>query len=351
MFAYNALMNTSIKTFNRSELEALLKEARQPKFRVKQLIEWLYVREATDYDSMTNLPLALREHLEATTPLTKPSMRERRVSFDGTRKYIFEFDDGAQTETVGIPADASHNRLTVCFSTQIGCAMGCQFCATGKEGFARNLGTGEIVDQVLGVQKDFGTRVTNIVAMGQGEPFLNYDNVLDALRILNDPKGIAIGARRITVSTCGIIPGIERFSHEPEQFTLAISLHAARQNVRDKLMPKVARYPLPDLKEALLSYLEKTNRRVTLEYLLLDGVNDTQEDLSSLKKFCDGLLCHINILPMNAVSGSPYQPSTQSTVDHWITELNRSHVETTLRTSRGSDIEGACGQLKHALRK
>lgn len=348
---YNARMNTSIKTFSNKDLEQLLKDAKQPKFRLKQLKEWLYVHQARSYDEMTNLPAAFRTFLKETAPLTSPETVERRISTDGTRKYILGFHDGAQTETVGIPAQATHDRLTVCFSTQVGCAMQCGFCATGYEGFTRNLGAGEIVDQVLSVQNDFGIRVTNLVAMGQGEPFLNYENTLDALRILNDSKGIAIGARKITVSTCGILPGIERFSKEPEQFTLAISLHSARQEVRDILMPRVAQYPLSELKNALVDYIERTNRRVTLEYLMINGVNDRENDLKALEEFSRGLLCHINLLPMNAVSGSPYQPSARQTVEKWIAYLNSHHIETTLRTSRGVDIEGACGQLKHALKK
>lgn len=346
---YNALMNISIKNLTQKELEQLLKDAKQPKFRLKQLREWLYIHQAHSYDEMTNLPASFRALLKEAAPLTSPETIERRVSVDGTRKYVLSFHDGAQTETVGIPAQATHDRLTVCVSTQVGCAMQCGFCATGYEGFTRNLGSGEIIDQVLAVQNDFGTRVTNLVAMGQGEPFLNYDNTLDALRILNDPKGIAIGARKITVSTCGILPGIERFSKEPEQFTLAISLHSARQEVRDVLMPRVARYPLIELKKALSAYFENTNRRVTLEYLMIDGINDSEKDLKALEEFSRGLLCHINLLPMNAVFGSPYQPSSQQTVKKWVSHLESRHIETTLRTSRGSDIEGACGQLKHAL--
>lgn len=226
--------------------------------------------------------------------------------------------------------------------------MACRFCATGAEGFARNLMLGEIVDQVNVVRNDLGSRISNIVVMGQGEPFLNYANTIEALRIINDPKGISVGARKITVSTCGIIPGIESFSKEPEQFTLAVSLHSARQEIRDALMPHVAHYPLGELRRAIIDYIETTNRRVTFEYLLLDGINDSQKDLDALLAFCKGLLCHVNVLPMNPVDGSPYQPSPQRVVSNWIGALEKAGISATLRVSRGSDIQGACGQLKNA---
>ena len=194
-----------------------------------------------------------------------------------------------------------------------------------------------------------GRRVTNVVGMGQGEPLLNYDNVLSALRIINDEKGLGIGARHICISTCGIIPGIDRFAEEPEQFTLAVSLHAARQDVRLELMPKTSGFPLPKLKQSLQRYIEKTNRRVTFEYIMIDNVNDTDADLSALLDFCKGLLCHINLIPINSIPESPYKPSSSKTIDKWIAEAGHHGIETTLRDSRGSDIAGACGQLKNTF--
>ena len=260
---YNGRMEKPIKSYGLDELPDIIESLGQPSFRAKQLAQWLYVHHADSYDQMTNLPTALRARLAECFPLHAPSLAERRTSRDGTRKYLVEYHDGTCVETVAIPS-RSGDRLTVCFSTQAGCSMQCAFCATGQAGFERNLVPGEIADQVLLAQNDMGRRVTNIVGMGQGEPFLNYRNVLAALRILNDPQGLAIGARHISISTCGVIEGIERFSHEPEQFTLAVSLHAARQSTRDLLMPRVARYKLPDLKQALMRYVKKTNRRVTL---------------------------------------------------------------------------------------
>lgn len=343
-------MDKPIKAYGLSELPSLMKELNQPAFRAGQLAQWLYVHHVGTYDDMTNLPAALRGQLATRFPLHTAAIVRRDVSSDGTRKYLVEFQDGVCVETVAIPSRKGE-RLTVCFSTQAGCPMACAFCATGKEGLTRNLLPGEIVDQVLLAQEDMGARITNVVGMGQGEPFLNYDNTMAALRILNDAKGIAIGARHISVSTCGVIPGIERLSNEPEQFVLAVSLHAARQSVRNMLMPKVERYRLEDLKQALLNYVERSNRRVTLEYIMIDGVNDSNEDLTALVKFCRGLLCHVNLIPINTIEGSVFQPSPRVVVDEWISYIQAHGTEATLRDSRGSDIAGACGQLKSIYKR
>ena len=282
-------------------------------------------------------------------------MLDRRVSKDGTRKYVWQFDDGAGVETVAMPskdkdAKGSPQRLTVCFSTQVGCAIGCAFCATGKEGFVRNLTPGEMVDQIVLAGHDMGMRVSNVVAMGQGEPFLNYDNTLAALRFMNTKDGLGIGARHITISTCGILKGIERLADEPEQFTLAVSLHSAVQSTRDALMPHMKNAPLHHLHTALERYIEQSGRRVSLEYLLLKDLNDDEAHLAALKEFCRGLLCHVNILPFNEVAGSPFQPASAKTRTKWVNQMEAAGIETTVRDSRGSDIEGACGQLKNALR-
>lgn len=250
------------------------------------------------------------------------------------------------------PLDSSEKtswdkRLTVCVSTQVGCAMKCSFCATGKEGFTRNLLPGEIVDQALVAQKDMNMRVSNVVTMGQGEPFLNYNNTLAALRFINSPKGMAIGARHITISTCGITKGIQRLSEEPEQFTLAVSLHSAEQKVRDILMPRVANEPLVKLKNSLLDYTKRTNRRISLEYIMIKGVTDTPKALKALLAFCENLLCHVNLLPINTVAGSNYTPS--SSTAPWQEKLEQAHIPVSTRNSRGSDISGACGQLKNSL--
>ena len=342
-------MNKPIKSYSLYGLRELMKDLGQPSFRAGQLAQWLYVHRAHGYDEMSNLPASLRSTLENCFPLYVPHIVERAVSADGTTKFIIEYDDGAQVETVLIP---SHDdaRLTVCFSTQAGCPMACSFCATGHEGLKRSLLVGEIVDQVLIAQEDARRRVSNVVGMGQGEPFLNYDNTLAALRIMNDPKGLGIGARHICISTCGLVSSIERFAHEPEQFTLAVSLHSAIQPTRDMLMPNVARDTLANLKASLKSYIALTNRRVTLEYIMIRNVNDSEEALQALCDFCDGLLCHVNLIPMNTIIGSSYQPSSPSTVKHWLSHIQQSGTEATLRNSRGADIAGACGQLKNSIR-
>jgi 23S rRNA (adenine2503-C2)-methyltransferase len=338
-----------IKDYDFAGLQTLMKDLGFPAFRAKQLYEWLWIHHVKDYSDMNNLPKAMRTTLSQGYPLFTPRIYHRAVSEDGTRKYVFELHDGQLVEAVGMPSLTDNNHLTVCFSTQVGCAMECAFCATGKEGFTRNLSAGEMVDQALLIQEDFGMRVSNLVAMGQGEPFLNYENVLRALHILNNPKGIAIGARHITVSSCGIIPGITRFAEEPEQFTLAISLHSARQNLRNDIMPRISNMPLVELKSALAAYIEKTNRRVTFEYIMIKGYNDSQRDLDALIDYCSGLLCHINLLPVNPTADSPLKPSSQETINSWIRTLKANGIETTMRNSRGKDIQGACGQLKNSL--
>ena len=342
-------MTRPIKAYSLDELPSLMEELGQPRFRAKQISQWLYGHHASSYNEMTNLPASLRATLAEQCPLENPRTVQRLVSRDGTRKYLLEYPDGVRVETVAIPSHDDH-RLTVCFSTQSGCPMACAFCATGAEGFTRDLLPGEMLDQILTAQEDMGMRVSNIVAMGQGEPFLNYDNVLAALRIMNSPDCLAIGARHITVSSCGILPGIESFAQEPEQFTLAISLHAARQEVRDQLMPKVAGMPLYELKQTLECYLNKTKRRVTFEYIMIDGRNDSDADLDALISFCEGLLCHVNLIPLNKLEDSPFKPSPRRTIDRWKSTLNKCGIETTIRDSRGADIQGACGQLKNSYK-
>lgn len=349
-------MNNAIQSFNLSEIPSIVEGLGQPRFRAKQLTSWLYQKGAHSYDEMSNLPKALRKTLSEQYPFFEPLIVNKQTSKDGTRKYVFEYADGARVEAVGIPSFDRKERkdepkhLTVCFSTQAGCAMGCTFCATGHEGLTRNLSSAEMICQIIAVQEDFDCRVTNLVSMGQGEPFQNYQATLEALRFANSKDGLEIGARHITVSTCGIIRGIEALSNEPEQFTLAVSLHSAIQEVRNQIMPRCVNIPLPRLKEALLSYTEKTGRRVSLEYLLIKGLTDTEESLEALIGFCNGLLCHVNLLTVNEIEGSPYQPSSTALQNQWIKELRTSGKEATIRNSRGGDIDGACGQLKNKIR-
>lgn len=345
-------MNNELIKLTEAELEDLVTSWGYPRFRAKQIHEWVHRHHAASFDTMSNLPKDLRTKLSEFFPLETVKIFDRQISLDGTRKYVVTLADGSLVETVGMPVyhrDGSFDRLSVCVSSQVGCPMACQFCATGREGLTRNLTAAEIIAQVALVQEDFQERVSNVVVMGQGEPFLNYDEVLAALRILNSRDDFNIGARHITLSTCGIIDGIDRLSQEPEQFTLAVSLHSALQKKRDRLMPKVAKQPLSDLKKAVERYTQSTNRRVSFEYLLIKDINDSEEDLRALLDFCDGLLCHVNLLPVNTVEGSPLQAASPATAKHWVETLIHYGVETSFRKSRGADIDGACGQLKNKL--
>ena len=332
-----------IRSLSEDDLVALTKELGQPAFRAKQLREWIFDKNVCSFDDMTNLPKVFREKLAESYGFNIPVELAKQVSRDGSRKYLLQFSDGVSVETVGMP---SKNKLAVCISSQAGCAMGCAFCATGMNGLTRSLTDQEMVDQVLHVSRDFGERVTSVVFMGQGEPFANFDNVVSALRKLNAPGGLEIGARHLTVSTCGVIPGIKRFAELPEQFTLAISLHSAVQSTRNKLMPGVKKHTLPRLHEAIQDYVEKTGRRPTYEYAMIDGVNDNNPEMQALIDFCQGTLCHVNLIQLNDVPDSPLKPSPMEKVETLQRRLTMHGVETTIRNSRGNDIDAACGQLK-----
>ena len=348
-------MNT-IFNYSAHELEELVTSLGQPKFRTKQLIQWLYKHGVSSYDQMTNLPAVFRAMLAKDAPLIPPKVVDRQVSADGTRKFLLELADGNQVETVGIPSRDSNaqgvpRRLTVCFSTQVGCPMRCSFCATGREGFTRNLVPGEMVWQVITCQNEFGMRVSNVVAMGQGEPFLNYDNVIAALHFMNAPDALGIGARHISLSTCGILPGIRKFGEEGEQFTLAVSLHSAIQHTRDQLMPGCMGTSLESLHDALLAYQRASGRRITFEYLMIDGQTDTNASLEALVDFCQGIQSHVNLLKINHIDGSPFEPTPANRLNWFLHALENAGIETTIRDSRGSDIDGACGQLKNSRLK
>ncbi len=335
-----------IRSLTADEIAELVQELGQPAFRAKQICEWVFTKHVSSFEEMTNIPKKLREQLSEHFSFRLPEELVKQVSRDGSRKYLLEFSDGTSVETVGMP---SKNKLAVCVSTQAGCAMGCAFCATGFNGLTRSLSAQEIVDQVRHVAMDFDERVTSVVFMGQGEPFANFDATVEALRMLNDPDGYAIGARHLTVSTCGVIPGIKRFSELPEQFTLAISLHSAVQSTRNKLMPGVKKYTLPRLHEAIQAYVEKTGRRPTYEFAMIDGINDTNPEMEALIDFCRGTLCHVNLIQLNDTPGSLLKPSPMKKVETLQKRLQMHGVEATIRNSRGNDIDAACGQLKQRL--
>jgi len=338
-------MTTPIKNLSVQEVERCVADAGLPKFRSGQILSWLYQKNASSFQEMTNLPKAARDQFDASFPIYLPTTIDKQISSDGSRKYLLELHDGALVETVGLPSP--DGRLTVCVSSQSGCAMACAFCATGKAGLTRSLVPGEFIDQIHTVQEDYGMRVTNVVIMGQGEPFANYDATLAALRIMNHPKLLNIGARHITVSTCGLLKGINAFANEPEQFTLAISLHAARQEVRDRLMPRLSSQPLPQLKKMLNTYTDMTGRRFSFEYALMKGENDSEEDLRALISYCKGMHCHINLIPLNKIDDSPIKPASQSQIQYWESQLQANSIAVSIRASKGSDIAAACGQLAY----
>ena len=339
---------TDLHSMTHGQLLELMTQLGQPSFRAKQIEDWVWNKNASSFDDMTNLPKTLRAALEDHVTLGGVEEVTRLVSTDGSRKYLLRFPDGVMVECVGLP---NGPKLAVCASTQAGCGMGCAFCATGASGFTRNLTAGEIYEQVMHVRDDFGRRVTSVVFMGQGEPFANYDNSLSALRKLNSPTGAGIGARHLTVSTSGVIPMIMRFANEPEQFTLAVSLHSAVQKTRDFLMPGVKKYSLLHLYEVMGEYIDKTGRRPTYEYALIKGVNDTESELSALCDFCRDNLAHVNLIQLNEVKGSRFQPSTDEKAQEFVRRLAQPGAETTIRQSRGADLDAACRQLRHYVER
>ncbi|MDO8963560.1 MAG: 23S rRNA (adenine(2503)-C(2))-methyltransferase RlmN [Coriobacteriia bacterium] len=334
---------TDITSLLRSALETELVAMGEPRFRASQVFRWIHARSVASFDEMSDLPAALREKMTRRFALCTPEILTRQQSRDGTRKYLVRFADGVSVETVGLP---DGERLTVCFSTQAGCAMGCTFCATGRSGLTRDLTAGEMEAQVRLVATDYGVRVTNAVAMGQGEPFANYDALISGVRLMNAEDGLGIGARHLTVSTCGLLAGIRRFATEPEQFTLAVSLHSAVQATRDTLMPGVRGIRIPELRAALVSYAETTGRRPTLEYALASGVNDTDKELDELLAFARGMLVHVNLIPVNPVEGSGLTRSTRDRAVVFRDALLRVGVQASVRVERGADIDAACGQLR-----
>lgn len=325
------------------ELENLMSELGATKFRAKQIHNWIYSKSVSSIDEMTNLSKDFREQLKSIASVTDTQIKIKQVSKDGTIKYLIEYPDGECVETVLMRFDNRAN-LTACVSSQVGCAVNCSFCATGKGGFRRNLTYKEIIEQVLTIQRDTRLKVTNIVFMGQGEPLLNLENVLKALELFNND--FQIGARRITISTSGIIPGINRLADLDLQSTLAISLHAPTHDLRKQIMPIENKYPLNDLKNALLNYINKTGRRITIEYILIHGFNDMPQAAKELVYFLKDLKCNINLIPYNSVIENDYKkPSINDTMKFKYL-LEHSGKKVTVRLERGADIDAACGQLR-----
>ncbi|NLY11558.1 MAG: 23S rRNA (adenine(2503)-C(2))-methyltransferase RlmN [Firmicutes bacterium] len=329
--------------FYLSELEEYIAQRGIKKFRAKQIFQWIHQKGVFDFYKMKNLPVKESEWFCHEFELAPLAIVTKRVSQDQTEKYVFRLEDGQTIETVLIPHG---KRQTVCVSTQVGCSMGCKFCATGSQGLVRNLTTSEIVRQAIQVNQSGG--VTNIVFMGMGEPFANYDRVIRAIRLFNEPLGLNIGMRRMTVSTCGLVPMIKRFADEEIQVVLAISLHSAIDEKRSETMPINNKYPIDELINACRYYIEKTNRRITFEYALIKGFNDGKEDLDQLIRTLEGLLCNVNLIPINEFNGEYSRPDDAS-IKRVYNYLKQGDVEVAIRDSRGSDIEGACGQLRRSV--
>ncbi|MEL6381013.1 MAG: 23S rRNA (adenine(2503)-C(2))-methyltransferase RlmN [Cyanobacteria bacterium J06626_18] len=322
------------------ELTDWVKAKGQPAYRGKQLHQWIYDKGARNLEDITVFSKAWRAEIAA-VPVGRSHLHFRSESPDGTIKYLLKLADGHIIEAVGIP---TAKRLTVCVSSQIGCPMACDFCATGKGGFLRNLATHEIVDQVLTVQEDFGQRVSNIVFMGMGEPLLNSPNVVRAIRSLN--QDIGIGQRSITLSTVGIPGRISQLAEEQLQVTLAVSLHASNQPLRETLIPSACRYPLEALIEECYEYVHHAGRRVTFEYILLAGLNDLPQHASELAALVGGFQSHVNLIPYNPISEVDYQRPSDRRIEDFMTELQNRHVAVSVRYSRGLEKDAACGQLR-----
>ena len=325
------------------EIENITDELHQSKFRARQIHNWIYLKSAKDIDEMTDLSKGFREDLKKIAIVTDTKIKVKQVSSDGTIKYLLEFPDGECVETVLMRFDNRAN-LTACVSSQVGCAVNCSFCATGKRGFIRNLTYKEIIDQVLTIQRDTGLKVTNVVFMGQGEPLLNLDNVLKAMEIFND--SFQIGQRRLTISTSGIVPKINELADLGMQSTLAISLHAPNHEIRKNLMQIEEKYNMRDLKIALKNYVEKTGRRITIEYLLIKDMNDTPECAKQLAEYLYDIKCNVNLIPYNPTEQNDYKRPSNNSIMKFKCLLEQSGKKVTVRLERGADIDAACGQLR-----
>ncbi|MBM3858309.1 MAG: 23S rRNA (adenine(2503)-C(2))-methyltransferase RlmN [Verrucomicrobia bacterium] len=336
----------NIKGLYRDELIKLI----TPVYRADQILQWVYEKQAESFDAMTNLPAPLRAKLAEEFALNALKEVKTRHATDTTEKFLFKLHDGSLIETVLIPATpgltSTDDRQTVCVSTQAGCAFGCKFCASGLDGFKRNLSAAEIVDQVWQVQKLMKQKVNNIVVMGMGEPFANYENVLRALRILNAPWAFGIGARKMTVSTVGIVTGIRRLAEEPMQIRLAVSLHGATDEVRGKIMPINRKFPLKELMAACEYYAQVKGKMLTFEYILIENVNDMIEQAHKLAGMARRVHAKVNLIPYNPVEGLPWQRPDRDRCKVFQHVLRQAGISATLRIEKGTDIAAACGQLR-----
>lgn len=327
------------------EIKTMLESEGEKPYRAGQIFSWLHRQCVSSYDEMTNLSKALREKLNRDHPLI--TLRERACQIsgkDGTRKYLFELEDGNTVESVLMKY---HHGNSVCVSSQVGCAMGCAFCASTLNGLIRSLRASEMLEQVYRIQKQTQERVSNVVIMGMGEPLANYEETVRFIRLLSHKDGLDLSQRNITLSTCGLVPQIRRLAEEGLTITLAISLHAADDETRKKLMPVANRYSIDEILDAVSEYFEKTGRRVSFEYALTEGVNDSSDDAKNLSKLLHGFPCHVNLIPVNTVTESGLNRPASESVGEFYKKLEKYGINVTIRKEMGSDIDGACGQLRN----
>ena len=333
-----------IKSLSLAQLKNIVTEMGEKAFRAKQIYEWLHQKQAESFDEMSNLSAAFREKLKERCVLTTLKMLEVQTSkIDGTQKYLFALPDGNVVESVLMKYKHGNS---VCISSQVGCKMGCRFCASTIGGWTRNLLPSEMLEQIYRIQKLSGERVSNVVVMGTGEPLDNYENLLQFIRLLTDENGLHISQRNLTVSTCGIVPKMYALAEENLQITLAISLHASNQEKRAELMPIANKYSIEEVLEACRNYFEKTGRRLTFEYSLVGGKNDTKEDAEELARLIKGLNCHVNLIPVNPIKERDYVQSDKKVIENFKNKLEKYQINVTIRREMGRDIDGACGQLR-----
>lgn len=338
-------MKKNIKNYDLDNLKEELKSLGEKPFRAEQIFRWLYQEKVNSFEEMTNLSIELRKKLEENYSLGLFKIVHKLESIDGTKKYLFDLQDENKNliETVLMQY---HHGYTICVSSQIGCKMGCKFCASTGIPFSRNLEAGEIVEQLLTIEKDNNIKISNIVFMGIGEPLDNYENVMEAIKILNNPKGINIGARHISISTSGIVPKIYELADRKMQCTLSVSLHSSNNKTRSSMMPVNNTYPIEELMEACKYYIEKTNKRISFEYALAKDNNDNLDDAKELVKLLHGMLAHVNLIPINKIEDGKYTKSTNENIIRFRDYLNDHGIVATIRRELGADISAACGQLR-----
>ncbi len=337
---------TDISSYNLTELLSLCKEMEIPSFRAKQIYSWIHTKLVESFDEMTNLDKNLRQKLSENFYIAMPKIEKKLVSkIDGTVKYLFEFSDGQCVESVVMRYKYGN---TICVSTQVGCRMGCKFCASTKGGKVRDLTAGEILSQVYKAQKDIGERISHVVLMGIGEPLDNFDNVVKFLYMISDSNGLNIGQRNLSLSTCGLVPQIDKLAELDLQITLSISLHAPNDQIRSQTMPVNNKYNVDELISACRRYTQKTGRRISFEYALIKGVNDSESHAHELAKLVSGMLCHINLIPVNSIDEGGYEKSDKQSVENFKKVIESYKITATVRRKLGADINAACGQLRRA---